>query len=149
MYVYEATIEKHDDGDGRGPYYFLQATQFAECYASGSTVAEATEGCATALKLAIADMIESGEVLPKPVFSDPPQVVLCVEVSDDYIAASKCVTISEAAKELGVSHGRVCQMLNEGSLEAYMHGGRRMVTIASINKRKKTNPGAGRPRKKE
>ena len=149
MYVYEASIERCDDGDGRGEYYHLRMAQFPGCFASGKTVAEAVEGCAVALQLTIADMIDNDEMLPKPVFSDPPQVVLCVDVSDDFVAASKCMTINEAARELGVTHGRVCQLLDSGDLETFMHGGRRMVTIASINARKAKKPKAGRPWGKE
>lgn len=149
MYVYEAIMELCDDGDGSGPYYFARVPQFDDCFFSGKTVEEAVEGCAVELQLAIAYRLDNDEVLPKPVFSDPPQVVICVEVTDEFIAASKCVTIVEAAEELGITHGRVCQLLDSGDLEAYMHGGRRMVTIASVNERKRNNRGPGRPRKEE
>lgn len=139
MYVYEATLEKSDK------VYIATVPQFDACYAEGKTVKKAVENIATVLKLCIAGMLDEGKSLPKQKISKNPQLVLCVEVNDDFRIASKCLSISEAGRELGVTHGRVCQMLDAGMLEAFQHGGRRMVTIASVEARKKENPQAGRP----
>ncbi|BAK45575.1 glycerol-3-phosphate dehydrogenase [Eggerthella sp. YY7918] len=39
-----------------------------------------------------------------------------------------------------MSPGRISQMLTSGQLEAYQNGGKRMVTIASVNERKANPP---------
>ena len=140
MYVYEATLEKLPGS------YHVELIQFDECGGDGGTVKKAIENAALALKLRIAEMLESDQPLPRAKFGKEPTVAICVEVDDAFVNASKCVTINEAARMLGVTHGRVCQLLDDGLLEAYQNGGRRMVTKASIEARKEANPQAGRPR---
>lgn len=70
--------------------------------------------------------------------------VVAVQASLDAIDA---VSASEAARLLGVSRGRVSQMLKSGLLEGYSKGRSTFVTRASIDARIAENPGPGRPRK--
>lgn len=70
-----------------------------------------------------------------------------VEVTDEDIATSRCMTIKQAAEELGVSISRVSQLVTRGTLEAYEHNGDRLVTIASVNERKANPPAPHRPKK--
>lgn len=142
FYTYEATIDLEQEGG-----YIVAAPSFDCMVAGGETVKEACENAAGCLQLLIADMLDNGEQLPEPTFSEAPQLVLCVEVGDSFIKESACMTVTEAAEELEVSKGRVAQLLDAGLLTAARPAGKRMVTIASVNERKNSVPRGGRPRK--
>ena len=142
FYTYDATITEELEGG-----YTAAAPSFGCVVAGGETVKEACENLAGCLQLAIADMLDNGEERPVPDFGEIPRLVLCVEVSDSLIKESACMTISEAADELGVSAGRVAQLLDAGLLTAAHPTGKRMVTIESVNARKQSAPKRGRPKK--
>jgi len=72
---------------------------------------------------------------------------VCIEVDDEFIRRSKCMSISDAAEELGVTPSRVSQLLSSGALETYRYGSKRLVTIASVEARKANKPPAHRPPK--
>ena len=56
----------------------------------------------------------------------------------NHISAKPFHLISEAAEELGVSPGRVDQLLDSGQLVAAYPTGKRMVTISSVNECKRS-----------
>lgn len=139
-YTYSATVEQNEEG------FFIDFPAFdGAAFADGDTLEEAAKSAATVLRLTIADYLDSGDELPRDSVIVAPYTFFTVEVSDDFIAESKCMTPSEAAEYLGISKGRVSQLLDSGVLETYMHGGRRLVTIASVNKRLANTPQPGRP----
>ena len=142
-YVYEAEIEYNEEDSC---WYSTVPVFNGEVYADGRTVEEVSKNTAEALSLTIAYYVDEGLRLPKPVFHHPPQSVISVDVTDEFIAVSKCLTIKQAAEELEVTPGRICQLLDAGLLETYMHGDTRMVTIASINERKLNKPAPHRPK---
>ena len=94
----------------------------------------------------LAERIEDGGELPA---QERVAEVLAVnvEVTGDAIDQSKCLTIEQAAEELGIIAGRVSQLASAGKLQAVTFGKKRMVTIASVNNRKANPPAANRPRK--
>ena len=141
LYTYEARLW-NDEG-----VWYADCPTFAGLFADGKTVKEACENAAGFLQLMIAEAIDEGTPLPKAVFSEHPGLVLCVEVSKEFVKTSKCMTFAEAAGELGISHGRVSQLASNGQLEVVEHGGRRLVTIASVNERKANPPAPHRSRK--
>ena len=57
------------------------------------------------------------------------------------------VSASDAARMLGVSLGRVTQMISAGLLQAFKDGHKTWVTVDSINARLDSAPKAGRPKK--
>ncbi len=57
------------------------------------------------------------------------------------------VTAAEAARRLGVTRGRVSQMVDAGLLETFELDGRTWVTESSVNARLEESPKPGRPRK--
>ena len=59
------------------------------------------------------------------------------------------VSAAQAARELGVSAGRVTHMLDAGILDGYRSGRRTYVTEASIAARKASPRDAGRPKRAE
>ena len=140
-FTYYAIVEEQEDG------WFVDFPSFGGgVFAEGNTAQEAIACASETLRLAIAEYLDEGWRLPNQSTFETGICVFTVEVSDDYIAGSKCVTPKEAAEILGVSAGRISQMLNDGVLEAYVHGGRRLVTIASLNARKAASVKAGRPK---
>lgn len=140
-YVYEAVLLHDPDG------YQVAFPDFPGALTDGDTVEEACENAVEVLQLVIAEYIDKGNSVPKATFSDHPQLIIAAEVTDEIIAETKCMTISEASEILGVTSGRVSQLLNSGQLEPYQNGGQRMVTIASVNERLHSQHGPGRPRK--
>lgn len=143
VYTYEADIE-YSDEDGT---WYVEFTQFPGAFADGDTVEEAAKAASDVLSLFIAEYLDEDIPLPKPSFHEPPKTIVSVDVTDEFRAVSKCVTVTEAAEMLEVSPGRVSQLLSSGGLEPYMHGNTRLVTIASLNARMAAKPSTGRPRK--
>lgn len=140
-YVYEANFERDEDG------FVVTFPQFPEGVTFGKDINEAASNAAECLQLLIMDCLDGGKALPAPEFSDPPKTVVCVDVSEEDIARSKCMTVSEAAEELGVSRGRVSQLLSSGGLESFMYGTVRMVTVASVEERLANPPVPHRPKR--
>ena len=145
MFVYEATITKTDEG------YHFEFEDIGAAYGDGETYKEAIEEAAATLQLVIATYLDSGMRLPEPVFrlpnKDETRVAVAIDVTQEFIEQTKCMTITDAAQDLGVSKGRIVQMINAGILQAVAFGNERLVTIASLNKRKANPRGAGRPKK--
>ena len=139
-YVYDAVIERDEDG------YAVSFPQFPEAVTFGATREEASRRAAEVLVLALAERIEEGGEIPSQE-SVAEVLSVGVEVTGDDIDKSKCLTIDQAAQELGVSAGRVSQLASSGKLTAVTFGKRRMVTIASVNERKANPPLPSRPRK--
>ncbi|BAK45576.1 type II toxin-antitoxin system HicB family antitoxin [Eggerthella sp. YY7918] len=92
-YIYEGKIEQVESD------WLVTFPAFPGCFGGGETLGKACENAAEALRLFIADAIDNGKRLPLPKFSKPPQAVFVVEVADEYIAKTKCTTVSEAAQE--------------------------------------------------
>lgn len=141
MHTYEGAIEKQGGG------WVVTFPAFPGCLGDGETVQDACESAAISLQLVIADYVDKGTALPGQSISEPPRAVFVVEVSDSFIAETKCMMLKQAAEELCVSQGRITQLLTSGQLEAYEAGGRRLVTIASVNGRKANLPAPHRPKK--
>ena len=57
------------------------------------------------------------------------------------------MTAAAAARELGVTPGRVSQMVKAGLLESFEMDGRTWLSRGSVEARKEEAPKAGRPRK--
>lgn len=139
-YTYEGDIE-NVEGD-----WLVTFPQFDGTFGGGHTIDEACENAAEALRLRIASIVDEREPLPRSRFHNPPRVVFTVEVDDRYVRRTACMTVSEAAEMLGISRGRVSQLLNLGRLDAVVIDGKRMVTIASVNARLAEDVKAGRPK---
>ena len=145
MFVYEATIREDDEG------FFAEFDDIGAAYAAGKTLNETIEEAAGTLQLVLAEYLDTGMKLPEPTMKlsteDTLRVAIAVEVTQEFIERSKCMTVVEASKELGVTPSRISHMLNAGILQAVPYGKERLVTIASLNARKGNPQNAGRPRK--
>ena len=143
-YSYEAELRYSEEEHA----WYAEFPGFdGSAYADGDTVEEAVRNAAGVLELTICDYLDGGRALPAPSFHEPPLTVISVEVDDGAIAASRCMSVLDAAELLGVTPGRVSQLLGKGQLEAYEYRGTRLVTIASVNARRTSAPRTGRPRK--
>lgn len=90
-----------------------------------------------------------GEPFPQATFGNEPRhggrnIIVAVVAGKETVPR---MTPSAAAKELGVTPGRVSQMIAKGQLESFEDSGRRWVTCGSVETRKATAPKAGRPRR--
>lgn len=139
-YTYEAVIERDADG------WSVSFPQLPDAVTYGATREEAIGRAADALTLSLVERVEDGGGVPRQEHAAE-VVSVSVEVTGDDIERSKCMTMGEAAEELGVTPGRVSQLAKAGALDAVTMGGRRLVTIASVEARKADPPAAHRPRK--
>lgn len=140
-YTYEGNLVVEDEGG-----YTVIVPQF-DVAASGDSIAEACTEASGCLQLLVAEYVARGDALPESVFSDSPQVILTGIVTSEFVAETECLTVTEAAEYLGVTKGRISQLVKSGQLDTKEFHGRPMVTIESLNHRRKDQPGAGRPRK--
>lgn len=142
MYIYDAVLTHESDGS-----YFIDFPAFDGCFSDGQTKEEAVNEGAEMLRLLIADYIDRGDKLPAYKKEKAGDVVtVAVDVDSAFIEETKCMTVTEASKELNVTKGRVSQMLSSGILQAVKTPNSRLVTIASVNKRKAQTPRIGHPK---
>lgn len=133
-YIFEAKIMPVEDE------WYCEVEQIDGAFAGGFTIQQACLDCTEALKLSLADYISEGEAIPKPSYSENPQLIISVDINESYIKRSKCVTPSEAAEYLGVSRGRISQLIKKNLLDYYVIDGKAMPTIKSLTERKKNPP---------
>lgn len=86
---------------------------------------------------------------PEPTFGNEPRhggtnIIIGVNAGKETVPR---MTAAAAARELGVTPGRVSQMIKAGLLETFEHEGRTWVTRYSVEGRKAEAPKAGRPKK--
>ena len=111
----------------------------------GHTREEAVEAAAEALKGAACRSVNEGGVLPQPMHVAEVAVV-SVQVTSDDVALSRCMSMADAARILGVGQPRISRLVSKGVLEVIEAGGRRAVTIASVERYASERRGPGRPR---
>lgn len=141
-YIYGATVERTEYGT-----YWLRFPDFPGAYEEAESYRDVIVGAAEVLKLFIAEWLDRKGYLPEATINEGTQVVVCVEMAEDYIEETKLLTVKEAAEYLEVSPSRVSQLLGNGQLEAREFHGRRMVTLDSVNDRIANKPAAHRPRR--
>ena len=142
FHVYEFEVFEDEGWFLAFPFDFVGGTQ-------GETYAEACEMAADWLRVECEHRAMHEEGFPRATFGNEPRhggtvIVVGVEASRDTV---RKVTASEAARRLGVSPGRVTQMIAADQLEAFREGKRTWVTLDSIEARLAEEHPAGRPRK--
>jgi predicted RNase H-like HicB family nuclease len=142
-YTYEFEILPEEQGyHAVIPFDFGGATQ-------GDGMTDTINMAADWLQVMVEHALMHRLDLPVPTYGNEPRhggrvVNVSIEASLDTVRA---VRASEAAERLGVSRGRVSQMLRDNLLEGFRKGRDTYVTLDSIERRLADNPGAGRPRK--
>lgn len=142
LHVYEFEVFEEDGGYIALPFDFEGGTQ-------GSTLRETCEMAAAWLQTEIEFRSMHGETLPDPTFGNKPKyngerTLVAVHAGKDTVPR---ITAAEAARRLGVTRGRVSQMITSGLLDTFELDGRTWVSEYSVNARLEEKPSAGRPRK--
>ena len=143
-YLYQAIITPDEEG------FSVEAPDLPGCFTFGDTLEEAVSMAADAMKTYIASLLLDGEKPPAFVQHECPAGSLSIDIyfdtDEDYIITEEVVSASQAAQDLGVSRGRVTQMMDAGILEGFRSGRSTYITVESINARKLSTPKAGRPK---
>lgn len=144
-YVYEIIISP-DDG-----MYSMEAPDLAGCFTWGNSVEEVLKKALDALETHIGAYLAGGEEVPPATFghkagTDDVLAVISFEATAASVGAPH-IAARHAAERLGISKGRVSQLLSSGRLEGYRDGREFMVSVASLDRFEASRRGAGRPRK--
>ena len=134
LYLYEIEIFKDDDCYIAVPFDFEGATE-------GFSKQECLEMAADLLTSEIQHRLMHRDNLPEPTIDNSPQYegkIYSLAI-DTGIGAIPRMLKSEAARTLGISQGRVTQLVKSGKLETFSYQGREYVTKASVDARKEYN----------
>lgn len=134
LYLYEIEVFKDDDYYIAVPFDFEGATE-------GFSKQECLEMAADLLTSEIQHRLMHRDNLPEPTIDNSPQYEgeiysLAIETG---IGTIPRMLKSEAARTLGISQGRVTQLVKSGKLETFSYQGREYVTKASVDARKEYN----------
>ena len=134
LYLYEIEIFKDDDCYIAVPFDFEGATE-------GFSKQECLEMAADLLTSEIQHRLMHRDNLPEPTIDNNPQYEgkiysLAIDTGIDAIPR---MLKAEAARELGISQGRVSQLIKAGKLETFLYQGKEYVTKASVDARKEYN----------
>jgi predicted RNase H-like HicB family nuclease len=146
-FVYEAIIEQ-----GAESGYYVHFPDLPDAFTQGADLKQAVLNAAEVLELTLADYIGDGLEPPVPVFGRNQGIgttiaLVTVDVTEEDVRRMGFVASSEAAHMLGVSKGRVAQLVVRGQLESMGAGTSRLISLQSINDRLAQAPCAGRPSK--
>lgn len=134
LYLYEVEIFKDGDFYIAVPFDFEGATE-------GFSKQECLEMAADLLTSEIQHRLMHRDNLPEPTIDNSPQYegkIYSLAI-DTGIGAIPRMLKSEAARTLGISQGRVTQLVKSGKLETFSYQGREYVTKASVDARKEYN----------
>lgn len=132
--LYEVEIFKDGDFYIAVPFDFNGATE-------GFSKLECLEMAADLLTSEIQHRLMHRDNLPEPTIDNIPQYEgkiysLAIDTGIDAIPR---MLKAEAARELGISQGRVSQLIKAGKLETFLYQGKEYVTKASVDARKEYN----------
>lgn len=132
-----------DDG------YLVAVPYELEGGTQGKDFDELCEMVADWLRLDIETHEIEGRPMPRATFGHEPRYGGSNVVFSVTAGRETCdrVSASEAARELGVTPGRVTQMVGAGLLVGWREGRNSYVTRASVEARRAEAPAAGRPRR--
>lgn len=144
--IYQAILTPEEDGG-----YSIEFPDLPGCFSDGDDFVDAVDMAADAAKTYVASLMRHGEAIPGPSVNAVPDgatdVWVSFEADPGYVIDGPVVSAAQAARELGLSAGRVTHMLDAGILEGYRQGRRTWISAASVEARKAEAPKAGRPKK--
>lgn len=142
QYTYEFEIYKHKR-------HFIAECRDFGIVTQGKDVEQAYEMAEDILKLSIEELLMSETSLPQATYQTEAihGGLIAVITVDVDIHDIKALTAQEASKHLGISTGRVSQLVSKGLLEGFKRDGISWITIDSINARLAEKPKCGRPSK--
>lgn len=141
LHVYEFEIFEDEGLLMAFPYDMQGGTQ-------GRTFKDACEMAADWLQAECEHRAMHGLPFPEATFGNEPRnggktVIVAVSAGKDTV---RRMSKAEAARALGVTAGRVTQMVAANKLESFELNGREWVTAASVEARIRESPRAGRPK---
>jgi excisionase family DNA binding protein len=146
-FIYEVELTRDDEDISA---WNVTVPDLEGCFTFGHSFDEAIEMAVDALKTYVGALIRDGSSIPKATFGHKAPVggrVVAVSFETDASYILDAVEPCIAAEMLGVSRGRVSQLIRSGQLRSYMVGVLPMVDLDSINERLENPPKVGRPRK--
>lgn len=145
MYLFGAIVRP--DGDGG---FWAEVPDLPGCYGQGDTEVECVQSMSNGLETHLAAMLADGLEIPKPSLDFPCEdgrVVFFDVEPNEYTLNAETVSAAEASRMLGVTPGRVSQLIRANKLKAHKGAAGTEVTVLSISEYQKSGRRAGRPRK--
>lgn len=144
-YVYAAIIRPDEEDGG----YWAEVPDLPGCYGQGDTYIDAIESASDGIETHLAALAEDDMPIPKAtvVTADDGDVVYVYANTDNFSLGVPTMSATEAAKALGITKGRVSQLIASGKLVAERFAGRTQVTVDSVEAYAASDRSAGRPRK--
>ena len=146
LHVYEFEVFQ-------GEKYLLAFPYDMDGGTQGEDFRDACESAADWLQSEMEHRAMRGDPFPEPTFGNEPEhggrtVIVAVNAGKDTI---RKVSASKAAKMLGVTPGRVTQMVAAGKLDGFKDddGVHSWITLDSVEARLAEQPKAGRPKKEK
>lgn len=144
-FTYKVRLTPEVDGG-----YTVECDDLPGLVSCGITFVEAVNMAADALATYVASLLQDDRPIPDATDYEVSEgsmgVWVSVESSADDVMGP-CVSAAEAARMLGVTPGRVSQLVSSGALRANRKAGHVYVEIASVEARRAKAPVAGRPSK--
>ena len=137
-YTYRCVLTHEDDG------WVASFPQLGGYSTGGDTREEALREARDLLTALLCDYVERGEEPPEP--GDVTELApITVVVTPETVEEAHYETQAACAELLGVTRARVNALVASGQLESKVFGGRRKVSIESMERWKATERKAGRP----
>ena len=133
--------------------WWVEIPDLPGCFGEGSTLEEAVLSIHDGLDTHLAALVEYGLPIPPATplaeFPDIPgaRITFVYASTDNATLGEPSVSAAEAARMLGVSPGRVSQLLREGRLTGQRTPIGTQVTAASVEAYREARRSPGRPRK--
>ena len=140
------TIVRPSEEDGG---YWAEVPDLPGCFGAGDTFAACVASVSNGVETHIAAMIEDGKSIPETsrITAEDGDVVYVYADLATVELTEPSVTASEAARKLGVTPGRISQLLKAGKLEGRRMTNTTLVTIASLERYASSPRKAGRPQR--
>ena len=141
-YVYGAIIRPDEDGG-----FWAEVPDLPGCFGQGETFSETIDSIINGLETHLAYMAEDGMEIPpmSKVTADDGEVVYVYANPETVEVSGPAMTAADAARALGVTPGRVSQLIRAGKLKACRKGSMTLVDVASVESYAGTPRRAGRP----
>lgn len=142
-HIYGTIIRESKDGG-----FWAEVPDLPGCFGQGSTAIEAIESVAGGLETHLSALAECGMSIPEAtaIESTDGQVIYVYANTDDFLLGEPCVSAAEAARMIGVTPGRVSQLIKAEKLIAKRMADGTRVTVKSVEAYMATPRRAGRPR---
>lgn len=145
-YVFDAVLTPEEEGG-----YSVEVPALPGCFTCGDDWRDAVSMAADAARTWVASALRHGEAIPAFSRAQAPEgsevIAVVFDADPSWIIEGPVMSAAQAARELGVSAGRVTHMISSGLLEGYRSGRRTFVTERSVEARKAAPGQPGRPRR--